>query len=149
MHKVKYISMNIAFHINEEFVEELQNETMLRGKALLKLSFELLIYLKEYLTHFILSFAEFSPSQLREKGLGEILFQRALRFFKMEALEDKAEKGIERIKISRKRIQKKGRCLLKRSCKVILFPFYLLILLFLLPGNSSISKHKRQNVYKE
>lgn len=136
---------------NKIAVEELKEELKIVKQQVQELSLSLLIQLKTILFQFVLSYKEYSLTNIREYGLGEILMNRALRFFKLD--NDGEEKNVSSKK--EKTAKRKGvRYIIKKSLKTILFPIYLLIILLqlLMKSESGIreKKHKQlKNVYRE
>lgn len=113
--------------INEQnriLLNEALEELIVIKQELLELSLVVLIQLKNFFIQFIMSYKEYSLTNIKEHGLGEILTIRALRFFKLDIEEPK--KTVEK----KQRVNKtRSRAYyMKKSVKTILFPFYLLIL---------------------
>ncbi|HLV42605.1 MAG TPA: hypothetical protein VKY37_10015 [Brumimicrobium sp.] len=142
--------MNITISAeNKVLLEELKDEALIIKQEVTKLSISLLIQLKTVLFQFLISYKEYSLTNIREYGLGEILMNRAMRFFKLE--NDRGEKKIQ-IKKSIKSVRKGGKYLMKKSVKVVLYPFYLVILLLialLKPRNGEKKEGYVKNIYKE
>src|SRR5690554_7031192 len=69
---------------NKIAVEELKEELNIVKQQVQELSLSLLIQLKTILFQFVLSYKEYSLTNIREYGLGEILMNRALRFFRLD-----------------------------------------------------------------
>lgn len=76
------------------------------------------------LLQFLASYEDYSLSNIRRYGLKEILYKRALIFFRMEE-PNKAHKKSKHKKGTKKRIT------IKRVFKLILLPVYVLTILFL------------------
>lgn len=89
---------------------------------------------------FIESYEDYAPSNIRRYGLKEILYKRALKFFRMEG-SDSVRKKSNRKKGTKKRIT------IKRVFKYILFPIYVLTILFLWITYSRKEKNVK-NKYK-
>lgn len=136
---------------NKIAVEELKEELKIVKQQVQELSLSLLIQLKTILFQFVLSYKEYSLTNIREYGLGEILMNRALRFFRLD--NDGEEKNVSSKK--EKTAKRKGaRYIIKKSLKTILFPIYLLITLLQLliksESGTREKKHKQlKNVYRE
>lgn len=169
---------------NRIVLEELREEAIQIKQEAKELSISLLIQLKTFMFQFILSYKEYSLTNIREYGLAEILMNRANRFFKLDQSNEEPRKPKEKSKFryrtkrkntvdkagSQTRIfdnthvsarnitrnqsrikSKKGyKYIVKRIFKVILFPFYILILILgMLLGSKSNEKPKKnvKNTY--
>lgn len=137
--------MYIVISNQQEFLESVKEESLKIGNECLKLSLKLFIYLKENLIHFLRSYGEYSLLNIREVGLGEIFFQRALRFFTLE-IESSPRKERKRTKRKYKRTPKAK---VVHALKVIVFPLYFLILLLQGIAKGKIKKKMVRNVYVE
>lgn len=174
---------------NRLVLEELKEEVIQIKQEATELSISLLIQLKTLLFQFVLSYKEYSLTNIREYGLGEILMSRAMRFFKLDNGGEEPKKPKEksksklrfRIKAKNENVQtvvrsqkrassrtsvksfvkskskvrtqsKKGyKFILKRTLKIILFPFYLIILILgmlLESENNEKSSKNVKNTYK-
>lgn len=167
--------MHIAISEENRIVlEELKSELIQIKQEAKELSISLLIQLKTLLFQFILSYKEYSLTNIREYGLGEILMSRANRFFKLDQ-EDEKQKKVKKKKKTNLKVQKRNfdshtkarnvvqtrvdnktqsktkskkgvKYILKKIFKVILFPFYLLFLIFGMLLESDTDKKKSKNV---
>ena len=90
------------------------------------------------LLEFIASYEDYSLANIRRYGLKEILYKRALKFFRMEEANPERKKS-KRNKTTNKRIS------IKRVFKLLLFPVYVLTILILW----ITSKNKEKNVKNE
>lgn len=90
------------------------------------------------LLEFIASYEDYSLANIRRYGLKEILYKRALKFFRMEEANPERNKS-KRNKTTNKRIS------IKRVFKLILFPIYVLTILILW----ITPKNKEKNVKNE
>lgn len=187
-----YRTTKIAMYItisedNRLVLEELKEEVIQIKQEATELSISLLIQWKTLLFQFVLSYKEYSLTNIREYGLGEILMSRAMRFFKLDNGGEEPKKPKEksklrfRIKAKNENVQtvvrsqkrassrtsvksfvkskskvrtqsKKGyKFILKRTLKIILFPFYLIILILgmlLESENNEKSSKNVKNTYK-
>tara|TARA_B100000508_G_scaffold141026_1_gene145257 strand:+ start:31621 stop:32079 length:459 start_codon:yes stop_codon:yes gene_type:complete len=120
------IIMNIT--IDKEDREVLLDllESIISIKQLfLKLSLLAFSEVKKGVLGFIYSLSEFAPQEIKEHGLEEILFRRALRFFGLKI-------GEEADQQSRKKQRKKTvKFILKRFFAFILTPVYIIILVMI------------------
>lgn len=115
--------MQISISQEEQIVlQELKQDLIKIKQKLIEWSIGLLIMLKDSVVQFILSYDEFALSNIKKKGLLNILTDRALRFFKLD---------YEEVEERRKTISKPKKRTFKyyvvKSIKVILFPVYLII----------------------
>lgn len=90
------------------------------------------------LLEFIASYEDYSLANIRRYGLKEILYKRALKFFRMEETNPERKKS-KRNKTTNKRIS------IKRVFKLLLFPVYVLTILILW----ITPKNKEKNVKNE
>lgn len=90
------------------------------------------------LLEFIASYEDYSLANIRRYGLKEILYKRALKFFRMEEANPERNKS-KRNKTTNKRIS------IKRVFKLLLFPVYVLTILILW----ITPKNKEKNVKNE
>lgn len=90
------------------------------------------------LLEFIASYEDYSLANIRRYGLKEILYKRALKFFRMEEANPERKKS-KRNKTTNKRIS------IKRVFKLLLFPVYVFTILILW----ITSKNKEKNVKNE
>lgn len=90
------------------------------------------------LVEFIASYEDYSLANIRRYGLKEILYKRALKFFRMEEANPERNKS-KRNKTTNKRIS------IKRVFKLLLFPVYVLTILILW----ITPKNKEKNVKNE
>lgn len=115
--------MQISISQEEQIVlQELKQDLIKIKQQLIEWSIGLLIMLKDSVIQFILSYDEFALSNIKKKGLLNILTDRALRFFKLD---------YEEVEERRKTISKPKKRTFKyyvvKSIKLILFPVYLII----------------------
>ena len=98
-------------------LSELRKDLIKIKNNLIDLGIELLNYTLRVIRIFLLSLEEFKWQNIQKQGLGEILYQRALRFFKLEDPKEKIRKtrsrGGEHKKMSFKNVLIK----LKREAK--------------------------------
>lgn len=156
---------------NKIILEAFKKEAVEIKQEVIELSIHFIIQLKTFLFQFLLSYKEFSLTNIRSHGLTEILMNRALRFFKLDGGEEPLKKSKQKTKskwnwgkmipqksVASQKTNKEtknngaNKYLFKKSIKVILFPFYLLILMFrMLLESKSKRKSKKyvRNVYKE
>ena len=92
----------------------------------------------------ITSYREYSLSNIKSKGIKEIIFQRALRFFKMQEQYKKSKSKSRNHNKNNK--YKNGKLLLKRSIKFILLPIYLLVLVLIQLKKKNLRKNLKKNV---
>lgn len=90
------------------------------------------------LLEFIASYEDYSLANIRRYGLKEILYKRALKFFRMEETNPERKKS-KRNKTTNKIIS------IKRVFKLLLFPVYVLTILILW----ITPKNKEKNVKNE
>lgn len=110
----------------EEFKKALNDALVIIKQEGKELSLTLFIQLKTLLFQFLLSYKEYSIRNIKEYGLGEILLSRALRFFKLDHKDENEDKFLRRrLKMTRREVRRT----MKKVGKVLLFPFYLVILL--------------------
>lgn len=134
---------------NKAVLEELKEEALIIKQEATELSISLLIQLKTILFQFLISYKEYSLTNIREYGLGEILMNRAMRFFKLD--NESREKRTE-VKSTKRTSKKGGRYLVKKGVKVVLYPFYVLIILIQMMLKSKSVKNNGKyvkNVYRE
>lgn len=134
---------------NKVLMEELKEEVTIIKQEAKKLSISFIIQLKSIIFQFLISYKEYSLTNIREYGLGEILMDRAMRFFKLdnENREKKASK-----KKTKGLTRKGGKYLIKKTAKLVLYPFYLLILMLemVFKSNDKEKSNKNvKNVYRE
>jgi hypothetical protein len=127
---------------DREVIGDLINSLLLFKRTLLQLSFALFVELKRYVLNFIISLGEFSPKEIQEHGLEDILLKRALRFFGLDTNEGRIEKGSneENKKLTIKLV-------VKKVVNLLLSPIYLLILICLYFRNKNYNKNVK-NSYK-
>lgn len=125
---------------NQIVAKEIKKELSIIKQDAIELSLTLFIQLKEIILQFIYSFKDYSISNIKKRGLKEILWERAIRFFRLEVNEDKDKEG-EAAEIKRK---KGGKYWLKKTVRFILLPVYfiLLFLEFLLKRKKTKPKPK-------
>lgn len=132
---------------------QILEQEILRGLILIKLeAIELstlfLVSLWSTFLEFVGSYREYSIANIREKGLAEILWVRANRFFKLGNEEPENEGGEEEDLSFRQKVKRVALIVLKKSVRLILLPFYLLILLLeFLARDKSEKDKKRVNKY--
>ena len=143
---------------NRIAIEELRDEVIQIKQEATELSISLLIQLKTVMFQLLLSYKEYSLTNIREYGLAEILMSRANRFFKLNPEDKRPKKSKEktrskfhfRIKSKTsikknnsktelsKQIKSKAKSktrighkfTIKKIILIIFFPFYMLILIF-------------------
>ena len=129
--------MQISISKEEQIVlQELKQDLIRIKQGLIEWSIGLLILIKHSVVQFILSYDEFAISNIKRKGLVNILSDRALRFFKLE-YEDINEGTKEKEKPNKKTFKS----FLKKAVKIIFFPVYLLICLLLIIFNKNSKKN--------
>ncbi|HLW29238.1 MAG TPA: hypothetical protein VKX29_00120 [Brumimicrobium sp.] len=119
---------------NKDLLREFKKDVSDVKQEAKELSFSLFIQLKRLMFQFLISYKEYSLTNIREYGLGEILMSRAMRFFKLDddsrekktAL--KKEKQIHKSSRSKQISKKGGVYIVRRAVKYILYPFYLIII---------------------
>jgi|SRR5690554_1068438 len=134
---------------NKVLMEELKEEVTIIKQEAKKLSISFIIQLKSIIFQFLISYKEYSLTNIREYGLGEILMDRAMRFFKLD--NENREKKASKNK-TKKLTRKGGKYLMKKTAKLILYPFYLLILMLemVFKSNAKEKSNKNvKNVYRE
>src|SRR5690554_359126 len=162
--------MNIDISVeNREVVERVKEELDQLKYEAKELSISTLIQLKTILFQFVLSYKEYSLTNIREHGMTEILMRRALRFFGFDPGDKEEDREEEKKKsswrsvltskkspstnnvvrksrsIHQKRTKKKSTAFyFRRSLKVVLFPFYLLflVLAMLFESENEVSRRK-------
>lgn len=120
--------MQISISKEEQVIlQELKQDLIQIKQKLIGWSIGLLIFIKDSLVQFILSYDEFAISNIKRKGLVNILSDRALRFFKLDYKEIKEDN------IKRKKPQKRTvKHFVLKAVKVVFFPVYLLICFLLM-----------------
>lgn len=101
--EVMYITISEE---NRIVIEALKEEVIQIKQEATELSISLLIQLKTVLFQFVLSYKEYSLTNIREYGLAEILMSRAMRFFKLD-------QGDEKPKIPKEKSKNKFRFRIK------------------------------------
>ena len=101
---------------NKVLLKELKEEALIIKHEAKELSVSLLIQLKTLFFQFLMSYKEYSLTNIREYGLGEILMSRAMRFFKLD--NDSREKKTEARK-SKQTTKKGGKYIVKKNAKVV------------------------------
>lgn len=129
--------MQISISQEEQIVlQELKQDLIRIKQELIGWSISLLILLKDSIIQFILSYDEFTISNIRAKGLVNILSDRALRFFKLD--EDDLVEKRKKVREPKKRTMK---FYLIKISKVIFFPIYLIICIILILLKNSDGKN--------
>ncbi|WP_107038215.1 hypothetical protein [Brumimicrobium mesophilum] len=157
---------------NRIVLEELKGELIQIKQEVIELSISLVIQLKTLLFQFLLSYKEYSLTNIREYGLAEILMSRANRFFKLDQDDEKEKKAKEKKKAKfRFKLKKEerivqfksknavntrenskskskigARFILQKCMKLILFPFYIFILIISILFELDESKKNNKNV---
>ncbi|PWH87099.1 hypothetical protein [Brumimicrobium oceani] len=159
---------------NRILLEDLKSELIIVKQEATELSISLLIQLKTLMFQFLLSYKEYSLTNIREYGIAEILMNRANRFFRLDNEEDEPKKPKKKtksklqLKYKRKnsnpaqeRVEKTSahksgkiktkskktyKYILKRLIKIILFPFYILILILGMLLESESNENSSKNV---
>ena len=125
-----YIMQAITLELNPILTEEIKKDLKAIKQDAIELSLVVLIHLKGVVLKFLLSYSDYSISNIRKYGLMEILWARALKFFKLEVNqeedEDPEEEGPGEGGRGRK-VLKKVKRFFKNKLKIVLFPAYLLI----------------------
>lgn len=115
--------MQISITEEEQIILQQLKQDLIRVKQeLIEWSIGLLILLKDSVIQFILSYDEFAISNIKSKGLINILTNRALRFFKLDQDEVK-----ERRKSVVKTKKRSFKYYILKFTKLVLFPAYLII----------------------
>ena len=129
--------MQISITKEEQIVlQELKQDIIRIKQELIEWSVNLLIMLKNSVIQFILSYDEFALSNIKSKGLVNILSDRALRFFKLND-DEVQEKRKRRARPKKRTIM----FYIHRTSKVILFPVYLIICATLIIFNKKSEKN--------
>ncbi|PHR46798.1 MAG: hypothetical protein COA32_09970 [Fluviicola sp.] len=129
--------MQITITKEEQIIlQELKQDLIRIKQGLVEWSIGLLILIKDSVVQFILSYNEFAISNIKRKGLVNILSDRALRFFKMDYEE------VEKDKKDREKPRKRTvKYYVLKGVKVIFFPAYLIICAMLIILNKKIKKN--------
>lgn len=126
--------------INQEDQKELKllQEDLIRFLTQLKMGLiSFTIYLFKIAKEYFMSYTEYSIDNIKQKGISNILYKRALRFFGMETTEEQQRKDtVKPTKGAR------SNRTLKSILKIILYPVYFLIILLL-----KIFKRKSEKKY--
>jgi hypothetical protein len=125
---------------DKEVLEDLFESLVSFKQTLLQLSLMGIKGLKKILVNFIISLGDFSPSEIREHGLEEILLGRAMSFFGLGDTAQNKDNGNDRRKVSPKSI-------VRRIIGVVLIPVYLLIIITLYFRRKKTTKNVK-NRYK-
>jgi hypothetical protein len=129
--------MQISITKEEQIIlQELKQDLIGIKQDLIEWSIGLLIFLKNSVVRFILSYDEFAISNIKRKGLVNILSDRALRFFKLDY--DELKEDTKKQEKSKKRTIK---YFVKKSVKIIFFPLYILICFLLMIFNKKSEKN--------
>ena len=111
---------------DREVMDDLYQSIISFKQGVLQLSIYILVELKKYIWNFIISLGEFSPQELKQHGLEEILMRRALRFFGLSGSEkESGDSQVER------KSKPSVKTVLKKVVILLLSPFYILILICL------------------
>lgn len=130
--------------INQEDLFEVENlkNDIKQGKVLLLNSLKnILIILRNIIKLSITNFSEYSIPNIRKYGLKDILYQRALRFFKLERKESESKKNNSALKPK----SMKKKISLRAILRLIFLPFYYIILFILWIKNKNAKKIKHKN----
>jgi hypothetical protein len=129
--------MQISISKEEQIVlQELKQDLIRIKQELIEWSIGLLILLKDSVVKFILSYDEFAISNIKKKGLVNILSDRALKFFKLDY-----EEVIEDKKVRPKLKKRTVKHFVLKAVKLIFFPIYLLICALLIIFNRKPKKN--------
>lgn len=126
---------------DEVVLNELKNDLILIKQKFKSGCLHLISVLLNGLYNFILSYREYSLENIKRKGFKEVLYRRALRFFKLEQNESRKSK---KKTVSRK---KSKRRIIIKLFKFVLTPIYLLIIAFMLITKKN--KYKNVNIYND
>src|SRR5690554_1482283 len=88
---------------NKIAVEELKEELKIVKQQVQELSLSLLIQLKTILFQFVLSYKEYSLTNIKKYKLSEILINRALHFFKLNNNKEKKNMSSKKEKTTKKK----------------------------------------------
>lgn len=115
--------MQISITQEEQIIlQELKQDLIRVKQELIEWGVGLLILLKDFIIQFILSYDEFAISNIKSKGLINILTDRALRFFKLDHHEvEERRKSVDKPK------KRTIKYYILKFTKLILFPIYLII----------------------
>jgi hypothetical protein len=129
--------MQISISQEEQVVlQELKQDLIKVKHELIEWSIGLLIFIKDSVIQFILSYDEFSLSNIKSKGLVNILSDRALRFFKLDR--DELE---DRKQASNKPKKRSFKYFALKAVKVVMLPVYLIICVTLILFNKKQQKN--------
>lgn len=130
---------------NQIAIEELKKELLIIKQDALELSLNLLIHVKNVLLQFFMSYKDYSLSNIKEYGLAEILWVRAMRFFRLDNNDPDKKESKARDNNKQKR---GGKYWIRRTSRIIMYPFYLLILLLeLIFKEKSKRRKEKRNIY--
>jgi hypothetical protein len=105
---------------------------------LLNLSKQLLLFILYSSKSILYNYSEFSYYNIKKQGLKEIVYKRALRFFKLDNSEQNEKKR------NAKTVKKKtAKSFIKKVIKLFFIPFYfLLVFTMLIKDKKNIKKSK-------
>lgn len=137
--------MQISISQEDQLVLETLKADLIQIKqTLLEWGVAFLISSKHSVFQFLLSYEEFSLSNIRKHGFINILTDRAIRFFKLEKEYEKAE---HKNKTKKQIIKARVKRFFRKVIKLTLFPVYLLIIVLQLIFEKKSNKNK-MNSYK-
>lgn len=152
---------------HRELIEGIQSELNNIKHEVIELSIQFYIQLKSILLQFLISYKEYSFTNIKEYGMTEILMNRANRFFKLEQEFEgpiKKRKSPRKKKFFKKQNKTQGSTLstnrnksirkerghiklsVRKISKYILFPFYLCLVAIGILLKSKDNKKKDKNV---
>lgn len=127
--------------IEQENIFEVQDvlEEIKHGLLeLLNLSKKLLLFLLYSLKNILYDFSEYSYNNIKKQGLKQILYKRALRFFKLDNTEqNKSMRNANTVK------KKTAKSFIKNLVKLILAPFYFLLVFIMWLKDKNKEKIKK------
>lgn len=127
--------------IEQENIFEVQDvlEEIKHGLLeLLNLSKKLLLFLLYSSKNILYDFSEYSYNNIKKQGLKQILYKRALRFFKLDNTEqNKSMRNANTVK------KKTAKSFIKNLVKLILAPFYFLLVFIMWLKDKNKEKIKK------
>lgn len=121
-------------------VEEILRELMILQKELSNALLNSLIILSGAFMRFIYSYQEYSIPNIKKKGLREILWGRAIRFFGLDNHKEESAKSAK--SKGRKRIVRR---VFINIGKVVLLPVYLILLLIDFLRNRKRNRNRKSS----
>lgn len=105
---------------------------------LLNLSKKLLLFLLYSSKNILYNFSEYSYNNIKKQGLKQILYKRALRFFKLDNTEqNKSMRNANTVK------KKTAKSFIKNLVKLVLAPFYFLLVFIMWLKDKNKEKIKK------